>query len=632
MKTNEPSFTVNRRKAKERLMFRIDDRDIRFNLWEYLNLDEIIKLPAYAELDRETVEILLANAFKMAKDVIAPSNMPGDREGCHYNPDGTVTTPKGYKEMYDAYVGDGWIGLTVPGEWGGVGAPQMVGMAASEAFVGANAAFGMYPGLTHGALALIMDEGTEEQKKTFLEKMITGQWGGTMCLTEAGAGSDVGANKTSAVKVREGYYKITGQKIFISSGDHDLVENNIHLVLARTPDAPKGVKGLSLFIVPKHRVKADGSLGQFNDVTCVGIEHKMGIKASSTCTLAFGEKDACEGWLIGKEGDGIKIMFHMMNEARLGVGLQGLGVAAAAYNEALDYARERVQGADAARFKDPTATAVPIINHPDVRRMLMIQRAIVHGMRALMLKTARYADLALKGSGEAQEKAKGMLELLTPICKGYGTDQAFDVTRLAIQTLGGYGYVSEYPCEQYMRDAKIFSIYEGTNGIQAMDLIGRKMGMKGGMVFMNFVTEMQEHLARLKEHAATRDFAAEFEQTLGDMQNLAMTFMGKGMEGKIVDVLLNATSFLRFMGNLSLAWLHGEMAMLAADKLAAIFKAKGAKDDAAQKALLNDSPEAAFYDGKVKTARFYHNALLPENRSLAQSMLKEDNSVMEIVL
>ncbi len=612
-------------------MYRIDERDHRFCLYEYLNLDEILKLPAYQDLDNETIGILLENAYKVSKDVIAPLNAPGDRQGCTLNADGSVTIPDGYKEAYDAYCNDGWLGLTVDPEFGGTGAPQLVGMAASEAFCGASIAFAMYPGLTHGALALIMDEGSDEQKAMYVEKMTMGQWGGTMCLTEASAGSAVGDLKTTATKIRDGYYKISGQKIFISSGEHPMAENNVHLVLAHTPDGPKGIKGLSLFIVPKFRVNEDGSLGEFNDVTCVGIEHKMGIKGSATATLAFGENDNCEGWIIGNEGDGIKIMFHMMNEARLGVGLQGLGAAGASYLEALDYAKERIQGVDARNMKDPDAPRVAIIEHPDVRRMLITMRAYTYGLRALMLKTAQYADFALKGEGEVQEKSQGMLELLTPICKGYGTDVAFDVTRLAIQTFGGYGYCSEYPVEQYMRDAKILSIYEGTNGIQAMDLVGRKMGMKRGAVFMNYVAELQGALAKMKECPATAGITAEFEQSLTDLQTLAMTFMGKGMEGKMIDVLLSATPFLRFMGNLALSWLLGEQAVVASGKLEAIFEAKGATDDDAKKALIQDNEEAAFYDSKIKVATFFNTNLLPENRSLSQAMLAFDFTAMDIV-
>ena len=613
-------------------MFRIEDRDITFNLYEYLNIEEVLAFPAFQDLDRETVDILLDNAFKMAKEVLAPINISGDREGCHLDDKGAVTVPKGFKEAYDAYCEGGWIGISSSPEFGGTGAPQVVGMAASEAFTGAAMAFSMYPGLTHGAASMILDEGTDEQRKMYVEKMFMGQWGGTMCLTESGAGSAVGDCKTTATPIGNGFYKIVGQKIFISSGDHDMVENNIHCVLARTPDAPAGIKGLSLFIVPKFLVNPDGTPGKFNDVTCIGIEHKLGIKGSATCTLSFGEANDCEGWIMGKEGDGIKIMFHMMNEARLGVGLQSLGLAAAAYNEALDYTRERFQGVDIRNMKDPNAPRVPIIEHPDVRRMLLIMRAYVHGLRALIYKTAKAIDVAHHGEGVEKDKAQGLIELLTPICKGYGSDQAFEVTRLAVQALGGYGFIQEYPCEQYLRDAKICSIYEGTNGIQAMDLVGRKMGMKGGSVFMGFVMELQGYLAKAKESAATKEYIAEFEQTLNDMQTVAMTFMGKNMQGETLYVLQHATPFLRFMGNLTFAWLLGEQAMIAGEKLDAIFAAKGATTPEAKAAVIKDSSEAAFYDGKLKTCRFFHLNLLPENRSLTQAMLSNDMSIMDTVL
>ncbi len=613
-------------------MFRIEDRDIMFNLYEYLNAEELLSLPAYEDLDKETFDILLDSAFKIAKEVLAPINVTGDREGCSLDKDSNVHIPEGFKEAWDEYVEGGWIGLTADPEFGGTGAPQLVGMAANEAFSSANMAFSMYPGLTHANVAMILDEGSDEQKAVYAENMLTGKWGGTMCLTEAGAGSAVGDNKATAVKIREGIYKIVGQKIFISSGDHPLTENNIHAVLARTPDAPAGIKGLSLFLVPKYRVNEDGSLGEFNDVTCVGIEHKMGIKGSATCTLAFGESDNCEGWIVGNEGDGIKIMFHIMNEARLGVGLQSLSIAAAAYNEALDYCRERIQGVDMANFKDPNAPRVPIINHPDVRRMLLTQRAYVHGLRALMYKTAKWGDYALKGEGDAQKKAHAFIELLTPICKAYGSDMAFEVTRLAVQSMGGYGYISEYPVEQYMRDCKICSIYEGTNGIQAMDLVGRKMGMKGGMVFMQFVGEVSEFIAKAKECEATKGYIGELEKSLEDIQAVAMTFMGKNMSGETLYVLQQATPFLRFMGNLVIGWLLAEQAMIADEKLQAIFKDKGAEDDAAKKAVVDDSSEAAFYDAKVKTAKFFMMNLLPENRSLAQGMLSEDTSILDVVL
>ena len=609
-------------------MFRVEERDIRFNLYEYLNIEELLKLPAFQEMDKEMFDMFLDNAIKFATDVLAPINLTGDKEGCKLNEDGTVTIPNGYREAMDAYAEGGWMGMTAPPEYGGMGAPNMINMATMEAFAGAALAFTMYPGLTHAAAALIVDEGTDEQKNLFVERMLTGQWGGTMCLTEPQAGSAVGDSRAKAVKVRDGWYNIEGSKIFISSGENPMVENNIHLVLARTPDAPAGIKGLSLFIVPKYRINEDASLGEFNDVTCVGVEHKMGIKGSVTATMAFGENGKCEGWIVGKEGDGIRIMFHMMNEARLGVGLLSLGVAATAYNESLDYAKERIQGVDMRNMKDPNAARVAIIKHPDVRRMLMIQRSYVHGLRALMLRTAKLTDQALKGEGPQQTTAQGLVELLTPICKGYGSDMAFEVCNLAVQTLGGYGYIAEYPVEQYLRDAKILAIYEGTNGIQAMDLVGRKLGMQKGAVFMTFMGTLHGFMFQAKKHALGQELIEEIEQSMKDLQNMAMKFMNESP----LYVLQQATPFMKFMGNLVMAWLLTEQAIIASDKLDALFAAKNAETKDAKKALIAENPEAAFYDGKVQTARFFVKNLLPENRSLVQAMGNQDTSLMDINL
>ncbi|MBU1213477.1 MAG: acyl-CoA dehydrogenase, partial [Alphaproteobacteria bacterium] len=503
-------------------MFRVEDRDIRFCLFEYLKAEELLSLPAFKEMDRDTFELLVGNAFDMAREVIAPVNVAGDRAGCRLDDKGGVQAPPEYHAAYKAFCEGGWIGLSDPEEWGGTGAPELIRIAAWEAFCGGSIALMMYPGLTQATAALVIGLGSDAQKKKYAKNLLAGRWGGTMCLTEPQAGTAVGDSRTTAKKIREGFYKIQGTKIFISSGDSDLVENTIHMVLARTPDAPSGIKGLSLFIVPKIRVGDDGKLGKPNDVQCAGIEHKMGIKGSATCTLAFGESDDCEGWIVGSEGEGIRHMFHMMNEARIGVGLLSLAVASAAHLEALDYARERIQGVDARQFKDPDAPRVAIIEHPDVKRMLLRSRAYVHGLRALMYQVSKWADVMRHGSGEEQQKAGALVELLTPICKAYGSDQAVEVASLAVQVLGGYGYCQEYPAEQHLRDARILPIYEGANGIQAIDLVGRKLGMKGGAVFMAFLGELHGFVARAKEHPALGDCVAEMEKSIEDLQGVAM--------------------------------------------------------------------------------------------------------------
>lgn len=613
-------------------MFRVEERDVRFNLFEWLDVQGLLRFPAFREMDSDTLDLLLRNAIDLACKVIAPVNVPGDRSGCRLDENGNVKIPSEYAAPYKAFCDGGWIGLSDPVEYGGTGAPEMIRMAAWEAFCGAAAAFMMYPGLTQAVASLIIGCGSGEQKRTYAQKLLSGRWGGTMCLTEPQAGSAVGDIRTTARKVRDGYYKLQGQKIFISSGDYDLVENIVHMVLARVANAPAGIKGLSLFIVPKFRVDPDGSVGRPNDVTCAGIEHKMGIRGSATCTMAFGENDECEGWIVGEENAGIQYMFRMMNEARLGVGLLSLAIASAAHIEASDYARERIQGVDMRRFKDPDAPRVAIIEHPDVRRMLVRQRAYVHALRALMYYVARLADLARHGEGDEREKSIALIELLTPICKAYSSDCAVEVAGLGVQVLGGYGYCQEYPCEQYMRDARILPIYEGTNGIQAMDLVGRKLGMKGGAVLMTFLGEIQAYLAAAKEHPAVKDCAAALEKSVEDLQGVAMMFMGKNMSGEVPYVLLQASSFLRFMGNAAAAWLLGRQAMLASDKLDALWAAKGAATTDDRAAVVRDDPEAAFYDAKVKTARFFYMNILPENLGLAQAMLSEDTSALDIML
>ncbi|MBI5487825.1 MAG: acyl-CoA dehydrogenase [Deltaproteobacteria bacterium] len=614
-------------------MFRIEERDVRFNLFEVLKADELLAFPAFKELDRDMFELILKNAFDLAKEVLAPVNAAGDRAGCRLDEKGKVVVPKEYHSAYRQISQGQWIGVSDPAEFGGMGAPEVIRLVAWEAFCGACCSLMMYPGLTQAAAAAIIARGNDEQRKVFAEKLLCGVWGGTMCLTEPQAGSAVGDVRTTAKKIRDGWYKIQGQKIFISSGDSDLVENTVHLVLARLPDAPAGIKGLSLFIVPRLRVNPDGSCGEFNDVAVSGIEHKMGIKGSATCSLAFGDNDKCEGWIIGREGEGIQHMFHMMNEARLGVGLLSLAVSAQAYNEALDYSRERVQGTDAREFKNANARRVPIIEHPDIKRMLLRQRAYVHGLRALMYRVAKLGDLARHHPDAAErEKSMALVELLTPICKGYGSDQALEITSLGVQVLGGYGYCQEYPLEQHMRDARIFSIYEGANGIQAIDLVGRKLGMKGGAVFMTFLGEMNGLIAQAKGVPALADCVAEIEKSVEDLQGIAMLFMGKNMSGELLYVLQHASPFLRYMGNTVMAWLLGEQAVLAAKKLDELAAAKGAATPEARKALVCDDGEAAFYDAKVKTARFFCKNLLPENRSLAQAILSEDTSVLDVTL
>ncbi|MFA6450741.1 MAG: acyl-CoA dehydrogenase [bacterium] len=599
--------------------YRVDMRDIKFVLKEYFPLEKVCELPLYAErgADPDTIWDMIEQARKMAVEVLAPMNKISDEEGAQYDPaTAKVTTPEPYKNCYKMYVENGWGATTSNPDFGGLGMPEILNTAAGEIFTGACTAFTMLPGLTKSAAYVIDKFGSDLQRKVYLENMLTGVWGGTMCLTEPQAGSDVGASKTMAVPIegRENWYKISGTKSFISFGDHDLTHEIIHLVLARTPGAPSGIRGIGLFIVPKHRINADGSVGDFNDVICGGIEHKMGIHGSPTCTLNFGENDNCEGELIGDIYSGIKYMFLMMNEERLMVGMQGQALGQAAYQAALQFSQERVQGSDIRNFKDPDAPKVTIDKHPDVRRMLLTQKAYTESMRALLYMTALYIDYGHASADEKErEKYSGWVELLTPICKAYCTDTAFHCTELAIQCHGGFGYCQEYPAEQYCRDVKITAIYEGTNGIQALDLLGRKMGLKKGSVLMSFIMHLNQRLDALKKNEDTKEMALLVEKGKQKLDGVIMKFMtlGKEKSMKAFVPLINACGLLEMFGDVICSILITEQAAIAAEKLKAIYAEKGAEDDKAKAGVVAESSEAKYYFSKVKTAEFFCKNLLP---------------------
>lgn len=607
--------------------FLIDERDIQFVLFEYLGVEKLLEFDRWKDFDIDDFKMTLSEAIKTASGLLAPLNSSGDEEGAKWN-DGVVTTPKGFKEAYAKYIEAGWVGMANSPEWGGQGLPQSVGIGCSEAFVAANNSFAMAPGLTRGAANVIEEFGSQEQKETYLEKMYSGQWCGTMCLTEPQAGSAVGDTKTIATPNDDGTYIIVGNKIFITFGDHDLSENIIHLVLARTPNSPSGIKGISLFIVPKYIVNSDGSVGEFNDVRCSGIEHKMGIHASPTCTLNFGDDNKCVGYLIGEEFKGIIYMFKLMNEARIGVGLQGLSQGSLAYELALKYAKERVQGTDILSFKDPDAPRIEIINHPDVRRMLMTMKSYVEGCRTLLLSTAYFADMYL-GSGDKSWEM--FVELLTPVCKAYCTDLGFKIAEMAIQVHGGYGYCTEYGVEQLCRDAKIASIYEGTNGIQALDLVGRKIGAKGGMVFMNYLNRINVFVSENANHPLVGDLVKDLDDAKNKLAEVTMNFGMKGQSNPIYPVSY-ATPYLEMFGEVTLGYLLLDMAVLAAFKLDAIFKEKCVEGETAQKALCVDNAEAAFYQNKIITARFFIKQTMPGVYAKAMAAASEDLSLLDSVL
>lgn len=591
-----------------------DRRDVDFVLHEQLSVSDLSQHEQYAEFNKKTIDLVIKEARNLAVKEILPTAKDGDQEGLKFE-NGQVTTPESFKRAYELLREGEWTALPEDPEWGGQGMPRTVALAAGDWLNGANYAFMMYPGLTHGAALLVEHFGTEAQKQTYLKKMFTGEWGGTMLLTEPEAGSDVGALTTTAVKNEDGTYSISGSKIFISSGEHDLCENIIHPVLARIEGAPAGTKGISLFLVPKFRVNPDGRLGEFNDVVCTGIEEKMGIHGNSTCSLTLGGKGQCIGTLLGEENKGMRAMFLMMNEARLLVGMQGFSCASASYMNAVNYARERVQGRHLLKMIDHSAPSVPIIQHPDVRRMLITMKAYVEGMRSLLYYTGYLSDMkSTADSDEDKAKYQGMIDLLIPICKGYVTDRAWEVCSLGVQVYGGYGFIKEYPQEQLLRDCRITMLYEGTNGIQAMDLLGRKLGLNKGKPIMDLMGEIQKTLAQAKEIETLQPMAASVEAALNKLGEVAMHLGGKAMSPEVLTAFAFAYPFMEVSGDVVLAWMLLWRASIAARKLE-----KGAK-----------KKDVAFYEGQVKCAEFFTQTVLPVTQGKMRSILATNPAVVDI--
>jgi hypothetical protein len=590
-----------------------DRRDIDFVLHEQLNVDQFSKSEQYEEFNKKTVDLIVSEARNLAVKEILPTRKEGDEIGCKFE-NGAVTVPEIFKKPFELLKEGEWTAMPEDPNYGGAGMPRSVTMAAAEYFNGANYAFMMYSGLTHGAGKLVEAFGTQEQKDMYLKKMFTCEWGGTMLLTEPEAGSDVGALTTKAVPVGDGTYKITGQKIFISSGDNDLVPNIIHPVLARIEGAPAGTKGISLFAVPKYRVNPDGSLGEFNDIKCVGIEEKMGIHGNATCTMSMGEKDECIGTLLGEENKGMRAMFLMMNEARLLVGMQGFACATASYMNAVNYAKERIQGKNLLDFMNPDAPGVAIINHPDVRRQLLTMKAYVEGMRSILYYVAWCEDKA-NTTEDATEKEKyhDLIELLIPIAKGYVTDKAFEVCNGGMQVYGGYGFIKEYPQEQLMRDCRITMIYEGTNGIQSMDLLGRKLGMKKGKLVMDLMGEIMAVTGAAKNIDSIKDFAVKVEEALNKLGEVAMHMGKTAMSDKVLNAFAFSYPFMEVTGDVVMAWMLLWRAQIAATAL--------------EKAKKKDIP---FYKGQLKSAQFFCNTVLPTTLGKMNSILATDGAAIEI--
>jgi alkylation response protein AidB-like acyl-CoA dehydrogenase len=607
----------------------VNSRDQLFLLFEQLNIEKLFQTEMYKDFSKDDALMMMNEAEKMALNVILPTYAPGDKEGCTFK-DGKVFIPKCYHEAFKKYVEGGWLCPTQPTEVGGQGMPVIMATANLEPCYAANFSFLMYPGLTHGAAGLIQHFGTEEQKNKYMYKMYAGQWTGTMCLTEAGAGSDVGALKTSARRLPDGTYSITGSKCFISCGDHDLTENIIHPVLARIEGDPPGTGGISIFIVPKYRVNADGTLGEFNDVHTGNIEHKMGIKGSSTCTLNFGDEGKCVGELLGREREGMRIMFHMMNNARLEVGMQALGHASAALEHTILYAKERIQSAPIWEMKNPDAKAVPIIQHPDVRRDLLWMKAHVEGIRAMNYFTAFCMDMA-KSSPEEGEKWQGLVELLTPVCKAYSSDKAMDVCSKAIDVYGGYGYCQEYPVEQYLRDCKIASIYEGTNGIQALDLVGRKLAQNKGMNVMTLFGEIGATIAKTKGIDELKPYAARLEEAYNALVDVTMALAQLGKSSGFLIPILNASSYLDILGDVLVGHFLLQSAAVSSDKLKEIYAAKGVEvSKGKQRALVHENADVAFYTGKIATAKFFAVEVLCTVKARCEAIKSEEKIPIEM--
>jgi acyl-CoA dehydrogenase len=583
--------------------------DALFLLNDVFHLDRYGNLPGFADASPDLVEAVLREAAKFSEEVLTPLNRVGDKEGCTRHDDGSVTTPTGFKEAYAQLTEGGWVGISVPAEFGGQGLPATLTEIVNEFLCSANMAFAMYPGLTQGAIAALLAHASPELKAKYLPKMAEGRWTGTMNLTEPHCGTDLGLLRTKAVKQGDGSYKITGTKIFISAGEHDLSENIIHLVLGRIDGAPAGTKGISLFVVPKIMVNDDGSLGARNAVSCGSIEEKMGIHGNATCVMNY---DGAVGWLIGEENRGLHAMFTMMNEARLGVGVQGLAQSEVAYQNAAIYAKERLQGRAISGVKYPDKPADPIIVHPDVRRALMSMRAFNEAARALVMWTALKSDVAHRSEDEKERQgADDHMGLLTPVIKGVLTDTGFANTVMAQQVFGGHGYIAEHGMEQFVRDARIAQIYEGANGIQALDLVGRKIGKDGGRALMAFLNEVGVYVKEKSADDKMKPYVVPLGVAAGHLQQASMWFMQNAL-AKPDNAGAGSTDYMHLFGLVALGYMW---CMIADAALAKLPKANGS---------------ASSMNAKLVTARFFMERMLPETASHLARIQAGATSTMEL--
>ena len=609
----------------------VNVRDQKFILFEQLGIDKLFSSEKYGDYTNDDAIMMLGEAEKLAVNVMEPTYAEGDKEGCTFV-DGKVTVPTCFHEAYKKICEAGWNCAARDPEVGGQGMPLLLFTACAELFNAANYPLMMYPGLTCGAGALIEKFGTDEQRRKYMEKMYSGEFGGTMGLTEPGAGSDVGALRTKAVKQADGTYLISGTKMFISSGDHDLTTNNIHAVLARIEGDPAGTDGISIFIVPKIMVNDDGSLGEPNDVITGNIEHKMGIKGSATCTLNFGEEERCYGELLGRERQGMAIMFHMMNEARLEVGIQGLGVSTAAFEHARDYARERIQSRAIWDMTNPDAKAVTIIEHPDIRRTLLWMKAYVEGIRALNYYVAFAFDQAeIAKDAKTKKLWTGVVELMTPVCKAFSTDKAMEICSYAIDIYGGYGYCSEYPLEQYLRDAKITTIYEGTNGIQALDLVARKLAQSHGENLKFMFADIAKTAATAGSDPKLQDLGVSLGKAAQAVGGVTMQFKDWSEGSGMILAILNARPFLEILGDLLVGWQLIHAAQVATVALDKIYSSAGADTQPERRAFARTNTEAAFYEGKIASARYFASTILPSIKGRCLGIQAGDRTPVEML-
>ena len=580
-------------------------RDLRFVYEELFDAEEITALEAYRDATPDLVSAIYEEGAKLCQNELFPLNRSGDEEGCHFE-NGNVRTPEGFRSAYAAYVDGGWGGLNCAPEFGGQGMPHSVNIALEEMLCSANLSFSTYPGLTRGVYRALRVFGSEAIKQLYLPRLVSGKWSGTMCLTEPHCGTDLGLLRTRAEPTKQDNYRITGTKIFITAGEHDLTENIVHLVLARLPDSPKGIKGISLFLVPKFMPNEQGEPGVRNSVTCASIEHKMGIKASATCVMNLQE---ATGWLVGQPHRGMQAMFTMMNDARLGVGVQGLGIAEIAYQAAGAYAKERLQGRSITGTKQPEKPADPLIVHPDIRRILLTMRSFTEGARALTCWVARNLDFRDKAeTEEARQAADDFVQVMTPIVKAFLTDYGFEVTNMGLQVHGGHGYIRETGVEQYVRDARITQIYEGANGIQALDLVGRKMPAHAGRYLRSFFHPVQRWIEEQSTNTELQPFVLSISKAFGRLQlatgHIAQAGLRNPDEGGAA-----ASEYLRLFGLVALGYLWARMAQISIEK-------QGGDDN-------------AFYAAKIVTARFFMERVLPQTGSLFAAIMSGSSTMME---